>query len=45
MGFTLNDPEFGGANEEEQKETAKFSSVLAFFNIEKTEMADLGWSV
>ena len=32
-------------NEQEQKETAKFSSVLAFFNIEKTEMAELGWSV
>jgi phage N-6-adenine-methyltransferase len=31
-------------NEQEQKETAKFSSVLAFFNIEKTEMPDLGWS-
>lgn len=32
-------------NEHEQKETAKFSSVLAFFNIEKTDMANLGWSV
>lgn len=32
-------------NDQEQKETAKFSSVIAFFNIEKTEMADLGWSV
>lgn len=32
-------------NEHEQKETAKFSSVLAFFNIEKKEIADLGWSV
>lgn len=32
-------------NEHEQKETAKFSSVLAFFNIEKADLADLGWSV
>lgn len=32
-------------NENEQKETAKFSSVLAFFNVEKTELADLGWAV
>lgn len=32
-------------NEHEQKETAKFSSVLAFFNIPKNEMEDLGWSV
>lgn len=32
-------------NEHEQKETAKFSNVVAFFNIEKTEMTDLGWTV
>lgn len=32
-------------NEHAQKETAKFSNVLAFFNIEKTELADLGWTV
>lgn len=32
-------------NEHKQKETAKFSSVLAFFNLEKKELADLGWSV
>lgn len=32
-------------NEHEQKETAKFASVLAFFNIEKKEIVDLGWSV
>jgi site-specific DNA-methyltransferase (adenine-specific) len=32
-------------NEHEQKETAKFSSVLGFFNIERTELADLGWTV
>ena len=32
-------------NEHEQKETAKFSSVLAFFNIERADLADLGWSV
>lgn len=32
-------------NEHEQKETAKFSSVIAFFNIEKSELEDLGWSV
>lgn len=32
-------------NEHEQKETAKFSSVLAFFNIPPKEIADLGWSV
>lgn len=32
-------------NEQEQKETAKFSSVLAFFNIERADLADLGWSV
>ena len=32
-------------NEHEQKETAKFSSVLAFFNVEKADLADLGWSV
>lgn len=32
-------------NENEQKDTAKFSSVLAFFNIEKTELTDLGWAV
>jgi len=32
-------------NDHEQKETAKFSSVIAFFNLEKRELADLGWSV
>jgi phage N-6-adenine-methyltransferase len=32
-------------NEHEQKETAKFSSVLAFFNIEPREIPDLGWSI
>lgn len=32
-------------NEHEQKETAKFSSVLAFFNIDKIDFQDLGWSV
>lgn len=32
-------------NEHVQKETAKFSSVLAFFNIEEREIPDLGWSV
>jgi len=32
-------------NEHEQKETAKFSNVIAFFNIEKGELLDLGWSV
>lgn len=32
-------------NEKEQKETAKFSSVLAFFNIEPQEIPDIGWTV
>ena len=32
-------------NEHEQKETAKFSSVLAFFNIPLKEIEDLGWTV
>lgn len=32
-------------NEHEQKETAKFSSVIAFFNIDKSELEDLGWTV
>ncbi len=32
-------------NEHEQKDTAKFSSVLAFFNIEKRDLPDLGWVV
>jgi len=32
-------------NEHEQKETAKFSSVISFFKIEKTELTDLGWTV
>lgn len=32
-------------NEQEQKETAKFSSVLAFFNIPPKEIEDLGWLV
>lgn len=32
-------------NEHEQKETAKFSSVLAFFNIPPRELEDIGWSV
>lgn len=32
-------------NEQEQKETAKFSSVLAFFNIPPKEIEDLGWVV
>lgn len=32
-------------NEHEQKDTAKFSSVLAFFNIQPIEMNDVGWSV
>ncbi len=32
-------------NEHEQKETAKFSSVLAFFNIEPREIPDMGWIV
>lgn len=32
-------------NEHEQKETAKFSSVLAFFNLEPREIQDLGWIV
>lgn len=32
-------------NEHEQKETAKFSSVLAFFNIEPKEVPNLGWIV
>lgn len=32
-------------NEHEQKETAKFSSVLAFFNVLHKEIEDLGWVV
>ena len=32
-------------NEHEQKDTAKFSSVLAFFNIPPKEIEDLGWIV
>lgn len=32
-------------NEDEQKETAKFSSVLVFFNIPPKEIEDLGWVV
>jgi site-specific DNA-methyltransferase (adenine-specific) len=32
-------------NEHEQKDTAKFSSVLAFFNIPPKEIEDLGWLV
>ena len=31
-------------NEHVQKETAKFSSVLAFFNIPLKEIEDLGWT-
>ena len=32
-------------NEQEQKDTAKFSSLLAFFNIHPKEIEDLGWVV
>lgn len=32
-------------NEQENADTAKFSSVLAFFNIEPREIPDLGWIV
>lgn len=32
-------------NEQTQRDTAKFSSVVAFFNIKPTEMKDLGWIV
>jgi hypothetical protein len=32
-------------NEQEQKETAKFSSVLAFFNILPKDIEDLGWLI
>lgn len=34
-----------GSTTTNKKETAKFSSVIAFFNIEKRELVDLGWSV
>jgi phage N-6-adenine-methyltransferase len=32
-------------NEHDQKDSAKFSSVIAFFNIERRELSDLGWTV